>query len=89
MFGDLHALLLSQGATTLVVFLPTKEPVYGLHRAEIFAAFINSLLLTTVSQGISREAYRRMCEPCVAFPLRQDLMFPITLADHSYRDISG
>jgi cobalt-zinc-cadmium efflux system protein len=40
MFSDLLALLLSLGAMTLALQLPTKGRTYGYHRAEIFAAFI-------------------------------------------------
>jgi cobalt-zinc-cadmium efflux system protein len=63
MFSDLLALILSLGAMTLALQLPTKERTYGYHRAEIFAAFINSLLLIGVSAGIMWEAYLRLLNP--------------------------
>lgn len=63
MFSDLLALVLSLGAMTLALQLPTKERTYGYHRAEIFAAFINSLLLIGVSAGIIWEAYNRLLNP--------------------------
>jgi cobalt-zinc-cadmium efflux system protein len=72
MFSDLLALLLSLGAMTLALQLPTKERTYGYHRAEIFAAFINSLLLIGVSAGIMWEAYQRVVNPA---PVQGGLMF--------------
>jgi cobalt-zinc-cadmium efflux system protein len=63
MFSDVLALLLSLGAITLSARLPTKERTYGLHRAEIFAAFINSLLLIAMSIVILWEAYIRSLNP--------------------------
>ena len=72
MFSDLLALILSLGAMTLAFQLPTKERTYGYHRAEIFAAFINSLLLIGVSIGIVWEAYQRILNPT---PVQSELMF--------------
>jgi cobalt-zinc-cadmium efflux system protein len=72
MFSDLLALILSLGAMTLALQLPTKERTYGYHRAEIFAAFINSLLLIMVSAGILWEAYQRIQTPA---PVHGGLMF--------------
>jgi cobalt-zinc-cadmium efflux system protein len=71
MFSDVLALLLSLGAITLASRLPTKERTYGLHRAEIFAAFINSLLLIAVSMVILWEAYLRSLNPV---PIQSGLM---------------
>jgi len=72
MFSDLLSLLLSLGAMTLALQLPTKERTYGYHRGEIFAAFINSLLLIGVSAGILWEAYQRALHPA---PVQGGLMF--------------
>jgi cobalt-zinc-cadmium efflux system protein len=72
MFSDLLSLLLSLGAMTLALQLPTKERTYGYHRGEIFAAFINSLLLIGVSAGILWEAYLRAVSPA---PVQGGLMF--------------
>jgi cobalt-zinc-cadmium efflux system protein len=63
MFSDVLALLLSLGAITLTARLPTKERTYGFLRAEIFAAFFNSLLLMAVSAIILWEAYQRLLNP--------------------------
>ena len=76
MFSDLLALILSLGAMTLALQLPTKERTYGYHRAEIFTAFINSLLLIGVSAGILWEAYLRVLNPA---PIQGGLMFIIAL----------
>ena len=72
MFSDLLSLLLSLGAMTLALQLPTKERTYGYHRGEIFAAFINSLLLIGVSAVILWEAYQRLLSPA---PVQGGLMF--------------
>jgi cobalt-zinc-cadmium efflux system protein len=72
MFSDLLSLLLSLGAMTLALQLPTKERTYGYHRGEIFAAFINSLLLIGVSAVILWEAYQRLLNPA---PVQGGLMF--------------
>jgi len=71
MFSDVLSLLLSLGAIMLASQLPTKERTYGLHRAEIFAAFINSLLLIAVSMVILWEAYLRSLNPT---PIQSGLM---------------
>jgi cobalt-zinc-cadmium efflux system protein len=63
MFSDVLSLILSLVAMSLALQLPTKERTYGYHRAEIFAAFINSLLLIAVSAGIFWEAYQRILNP--------------------------
>ena len=72
MFSDVLALILSLGAMTLALQLPTKERTYGYHRGEIFTAFINSLLLIGVSAGILWEAYQRVLNPA---PVQGGLMF--------------
>jgi cobalt-zinc-cadmium efflux system protein len=71
MFSDVLSLVLSLGAMTLALQLPTKERTYGYHRGEIFAAFINSLLLIGVSAGILWEAYQRTINPA---PVQGGLM---------------
>jgi cobalt-zinc-cadmium efflux system protein len=71
MFSDVLSLVLSLGAMTLALQLPTKERTYGYHRGEIFAAFINSLLLIGVSAGILWEAYQRVLNPA---PVQGGLM---------------
>jgi cobalt-zinc-cadmium efflux system protein len=77
MFSDVLALLLSFGAMTLAEQLPTKERTYGFHRAEIFAAFVNSVLLIAVSAGIIWEAYQRALSPV---PVQSGLMGAVAAA---------
>ncbi len=72
MFSDVLSLVLSLGAMTLALQVPTKERTYGYHRGEIFAAFINSILLVGVSAGIVWEAYQRVLNPA---PVQGGLMF--------------
>jgi cobalt-zinc-cadmium efflux system protein len=74
MFSDILSLVLSLGAMTLALQLPTKERTYGYHRGEIFAAFINSLLLIVVSAGILWEAYLRTINPA---PVQGGLMLVV------------
>lgn len=79
MFSDVLVLILSLGAMTLALQLPTKERTYGYHRGEIFAAFINSLLLIGVSVGILWEAYQRALNPA---PVQGRLMFILLIGSH-------
>ncbi|MEI7856266.1 MAG: cation diffusion facilitator family transporter [Methanomicrobiales archaeon] len=71
MLSDVLALILSLGAITLAARLPTKERTYGFMRAEIFAAFINALLLMAVSAIILWEAYQRLLNPA---PVQSGIM---------------
>jgi cobalt-zinc-cadmium efflux system protein len=77
MFSDVLALLLSLGAITLAASLPTKERTYGFQRAEIFAAFLNSLLLIAASAGILWEAWQRSVNPA---PIQSSLMGAVAVA---------
>lgn len=63
MFIDASSLLLALSAIRAARSLPTKKRTYGLHRAEIFAAFINGILLIGVSGLILYEAYQRVLFP--------------------------
>ena len=77
MFSDVLALILSLGAIVLTARLPTKERTYGFRRAEVFAAFINSLLLVAISAGIFYEAYQRSLFPS---PVRGPVMGAVAVA---------
>jgi len=77
MFSDVLAFLLSLGAITLAARLPTKSQTYGFHRAEVFAAFANSLLLIAVSAGILWEAWQRALNPA---PVQSVLMGVVAVA---------
>jgi cobalt-zinc-cadmium efflux system protein len=63
MFIDAFSLILALAAIQVARSLPTKERTYGLHRAEIFAAFVNALLLIGISGLILYEAYDRILTP--------------------------
>lgn len=77
MFIDASALLLSLAAIRAARSLPTKERTYGLHRAEIVAAFFNGILLITVSVWILYEAYNRLVNPR---PVDSTVMLIVALA---------
>lgn len=77
MFSDLLSLILSLGAMVLATRVATKEKTYGLHRTEIFAAFINSLLLIGISGVIIWEAYQRFFSPS---PIQGGIMIIIAIA---------
>ncbi len=59
-FMDVFALSLSFVAFSLACKPSNKNATFGYHRAEIFAALINSLLLLIVVGFILREAYERI-----------------------------
>ena len=60
---DASSLLLSLSAIQAARSLPTRQRSYGLHRAGIFAAFLNGLLLVGVSIWILYVAYQRVLSP--------------------------
>ncbi len=59
-FGDVLALALALVAFRLSQRGPTREHTFGLHRAEVFAALINSLLLGLIALTIFFRAYDRL-----------------------------
>ena len=62
-FGDVLALGLALVAFRLSLSAPTRAHTFGLHRMEVFAALINSLLLGLVSVFIFFAAYARLFAP--------------------------
>lgn len=62
-FMDVFALALSLSAITLACRPANEKATFGYHRAEIFAALINGLLLIVVVVFILREAYLRLLSP--------------------------
>ncbi|MFH0968356.1 MAG: cation diffusion facilitator family transporter [Methanobacteriota archaeon] len=76
MFSDVLSLILSLGAMILATRVATQERTYGLHRTEIFAAFINSLLLIGISGVIIWEAYQRFFNPS---PIQSGIMIIVAI----------
>jgi cobalt-zinc-cadmium efflux system protein len=62
-FTDLVSLALSLGAVVIASRPVSKEHTFGWHRAEVFAALINGVLLFLISGGLLRAAYLRLHSP--------------------------
>jgi cobalt-zinc-cadmium efflux system protein len=62
-FTDLVSLALSLGAIVIASRPVSKEHTFGWHRAEVFAALINGLLLLFISGELLRAAYLRLHHP--------------------------
>lgn len=62
-FMDVIALFLSWFALRISELPPTGTRTYGLHRVEVFVAFINSSVLNLLTLFIFYEAYRRFLDP--------------------------
>jgi cobalt-zinc-cadmium efflux system protein len=77
MFRDVFALLISLSALNLAKKLPTKKKTFGYHRTEIFAAFVNGLLLIGISGWIFWEAFQRFSAPR---PIKSVTMFIVALS---------
>jgi len=63
MFGDVFALSLSLFALKIAHRPSTNTKTFGLHRMEIFAAFINGLLLFVMAGWILYESFSRFQNP--------------------------
>lgn len=63
MFADVGGLILAFTAMTLADRRPTQKHTFGLHRAEVLAAFVNAEILLVISGYIFFEAYRRFQAP--------------------------
>lgn len=72
MFRDVFALFISLSAINIAKKLPTKTRTFGYHRIEIFAAFVNGILLVGISGWIFWEAYHRFFTPR---PIESRIMF--------------
>jgi len=76
MFRDVFALLISLSAINIAKKLPSKIKTFGYHRVEIFASFLNGILLFGVSGWIFWEAYQRFFTPK---PIESITMFIVAL----------
>jgi len=76
MLSDLLSLILSLVAMILATSIATKERTYGLHRTEIFAGFINAVLLVVISGIIIWEAYQRFLSPT---PIQGGIMMGVAI----------
>lgn len=63
MLTDVFAVSLAFIAIWFTEKPPTSSKTFGFYRAEILAAFFNSLLLFAISVGILIEAYKRLLTP--------------------------
>ncbi len=77
MFRDAFALFLSLSAIHIAKNLPSRTKTFGYHRIEIFAAFINGILLLGISLWIFLQAYQRVFAPK---PIESVTMFIVALA---------
>lgn len=74
---DLISLALSLGAVLLATRPVSKERTFGWHRAEVFAALVNGVLLLLIAIGLLVEAYHRVLAPA---PVRVVGMLAIAAA---------
>ena len=63
MFRDFFALFISLTAIRLSRRVPTPTRTFGYHRVEIFAAFLNGVMLAGISVWIFTEAWQRLSQP--------------------------
>lgn len=63
MFADVFAISLALLAIWFSLRPPTSGKTFGFYRAEILAAFFNSVILLAISIGIIVEAYKRLLNP--------------------------
>lgn len=61
--GDVLALLVAWGASTLSRRTPTARYTYGLRSTSMLAALFNALVLLVVTGGVAWEALRRLAHP--------------------------
>ncbi len=76
MFRDVFALFVSLSAIHIAKNLPSRTKTFGYHRIEIFAAFINGILLIGISLWIFLQAYQRIFVPR---PIESVTMFIVAL----------
>lgn len=97
-FLDLFALLLSLGAIKLAALPASETRTYGLHRAEIFASFLNGVTIFLIAIGIFYEAGVRFLKPeevnslpmlvIAVVGLAMNLLAASALHRHSHDDLN-
>jgi cobalt-zinc-cadmium efflux system protein len=76
MLRDVFALVISLSALNISKKLPSKSKTFGFHRVEIFAGFLNGILLIAIGLWILLEAYHRLHSPK---PLESTTMLIVAL----------
>jgi len=97
-FTDLISLALSLGALVIAARPVSKEHTFGFHRAEVFAALANGVLLLLIAAGILHAAYERILHPptvkvqgmlAVAVAgLVANAVIAVNLRGHAHRDLN-
>jgi cobalt-zinc-cadmium efflux system protein len=97
-FTDLISLALSLGALVIAARPVSKEHTFGFHRAEVFAALANGVLLLLIAAGILHAAYERILHPptvnvqgmlAVAVAgLVANAVIVVNLRGHAHRDLN-
>jgi cobalt-zinc-cadmium efflux system protein len=86
MFTHFFALIISLGAVLCANMPPCHRRTYGFYRAEILAAFINSLFLFGVTGWILFEGVKRILHPA---PVLSGEMFVVALAGLAVNIVSA
>ncbi|MDA2918465.1 cation diffusion facilitator family transporter [Desulfobacterota bacterium AH_259_B03_O07] len=79
MFTDVFAISIALLALWFSLKPPTSGKTFGFYRAEILAAFFNSLLLFAISLVIIVEAYKRLLDPSEVKSLEMTIVAGIGL----------
>lgn len=97
-FSDVTALTLSFLALRLATRPPSTSRTFGYHRAEVFAALINGIILLFVSFFIFKEAYGRFQTPpdikttemllVAVFGFLVNLWVALRLRSHAHDDLN-
>lgn len=97
-FLDLFALVLSLAAINLAARPASAEHSFGLHRAEVFASFVNGVSVFVIAVGIFYEAWQRLGAPetikgipllvIAGVGLAMNLLAASALHSHSHDDLN-
>src|SRR5574340_66821 len=97
-FLDIFALILSLAAIKLYAFPAKDNRIFGWHRVEVFASFINGASVFLIALGILYEAWGRLFAPqevkslpmfiIAAIGLVMNLVAASALHSHSHEDLN-